>query len=70
MILSNGDVNVISDVFCSKSTECIHRGDCLVIHPVSDEGRTGTFYPQLSIVFYGKFIISCSHFKEFKKGVE
>ena len=62
MILTNGkEGKIVQELACSE-TECKRRHECLVVHPVNEKGRTGTFYPQLKILFYGKFVISCDHF--------
>ena len=61
MILTNGDKKIIGEISCSEY-ECECRSECLVVHPDVDNGRTGTFYPQLKILFGGKFIVSCDHF--------
>lgn len=61
MVLSNGDKKIISELSCGES-ECGRRSECLVVHPVTDKGRTGTFYPELKMMFFGKFGISCKHY--------
>ena len=61
MLLTNGDKKIIDEISCSEN-ECKRRSECLIVHPAVDNGRTGTFYPKLEILFYGKFVISCDHF--------
>lgn len=58
---SKMEKRIIDEVTCSEN-ECKNRSECLIVHPVIDNGRVGTFYPQLKVLFKGKFIVSCDHF--------
>lgn len=63
MIMTTNGRRLISEISCNES-DCKRRSECLIIHPVEEKGRVGTFYPKLEILFFGKFEVSCDHYKK------